>query len=69
MKIKRKRLSSLAPNKKKVEDEEPGFEKRRKGSYKNERLVLDRSDNNEYGLHYRMLKLYIEKGLTISKIN
>ena len=60
---------ALMPNKRKIKDNELGYEEREKSKTKTEKLVLDQNNKTEYMVHYRMLKFYVKMGVKVTKIH
>ena len=57
------------PNKRKINDNELGYQEREKGKTKTEKLILDQNNKTEYMVHYRMLKFYVKMGVKVTKIH
>ena len=60
---------ALTPNKRKINDNELGYQEREKGKTKTEKLILDENNKTEYMVHYRMLKFYVKMGVKVTKIH
>ena len=59
---------ALRPNKRKINDNELGYQEREKGKTKTEKLILDQNNKTEYRVHYRILKFYIKMEVKATKI-
>ena len=67
---------ALMPNKRKINDNELGYQEREKSEarsgkllHRSEKLILDQNNKTEYMVHYRMLKFYVKMGVKVSKIH
>ena len=57
------------PNKRKINNNELGYQEREKGKTKTEKIILDQNNKTEYMVHYRMLKFYVKMGVKVTKIH
>ena len=60
---------ALMPNKRKINDNELGYQERDGVKARSEKLILDQNNKTEYMVHYRMLKFYVKMGVKVTKIH
>ena len=67
----KERTEQLAqmPNKRKINDNELGYQKRHGVKARSEKLILDQNNKTEYMVHYRMLKFYVNTGVKVTKLH
>ena len=56
------------PNKRKINDNELGYQEREKSKTKTEKVTLDQNNKTEYMLPYRMLKFYVKMRVKVTKM-
>ena len=56
------------PNKRKINDNELGYQEREKSETKTEKVTLDQNNKTEYMLPYRMLKFYVKMRVKVTKM-
>ena len=67
---------ALMPNKRKINDNELGYQEREKSKarsgkplHRSEKLILDQNNKTENMVHYRILKFYVKMGVKVTKIH